>query len=80
LLVTLEQTPDVDLEETVLKKVILDKLVVGLYAHALDIYLLEAIEVETEAEWWADIEHSPPSVMLYLLQSKSRVSLHLCVT
>ena len=61
-----------DVDEIVLKKLILDKLVVGVYAETLDTYLLEAIAVETEAEWWADIEHSNRlSVAYYLLQSES---------
>jgi nuclear-control-of-ATPase protein 2 len=64
-----------DPEESALEGALLDKLVIAIYAEALDIYLAEAIQVESEAEWWADIERSRLSVAYYLLQSKSDLGL-----
>jgi hypothetical protein len=69
LLVLSEQSAGVDPDQSVLKKVVIDKLVVSLYAEALDTYLAEASNVEAEAEWWADIERSRQNVAWYLLQS-----------
>lgn len=60
-----------DNEEEALKNAIIGKLLVGLYADALDTYLTQATQVEAEAEWWADIEQSQLSVAWYLLQSMS---------
>lgn len=57
-------------EEEALKNAVIGKLLVTLYADALDTYLSQATQVEAEAEWWADIERSRLSVALYLLQSK----------
>lgn len=59
-----------DSEEDALKRAIIEKIVVGLYAEALDTYLAEASEAEAEAEWWADIERSRRNVAYYLIQSK----------
>jgi nuclear-control-of-ATPase protein 2 len=61
----------VDAEEELLKRAVIGKLVVGLYAEALDTYLSQASEVESESEWWADIERSRQNVAWYLLQSTS---------
>lgn len=61
----------VDAEEELLKRAVIGKLVVGLYAEALDTYLNQASEVESESEWWADIERSRQNVAWYLLQSTS---------
>ncbi|TFY83106.1 hypothetical protein EWM64_g910 [Hericium alpestre] len=58
-----------DEEEKSLKIAIAGRLVVGLYAEALDTFLKEASEAESEAEWWADIERSSLSVAYYLLQT-----------
>ena len=57
-----------DGEEEALKRAIVGKIVVGLYAETLDMYLAEANEVEAEAEWWADVERSRSSVVYYLIQ------------
>ena len=57
-----------DSEEDALKRAIVGKIVVGLYAETLDTYLAEASEVEAEAEWWADVERSRSNVVYYLLQ------------
>ena len=57
-----------DSEEDALKRAIVGKIVVGLYAQTLDTYLSEASEVEAEAEWWADVERSRSNVVYYLLQ------------
>jgi nuclear-control-of-ATPase protein 2 len=64
-----EETTDSQ-EQVVLENIILDRLVTGIYAHTLDVYLSEAIEAETEAEWWANIERSERNVLLYLIQSE----------
>lgn len=58
-----------DPEEEALKHAIVTKLVVAVYAEALDTYLTQATEVEAEAEWWADIERSRLNVTWYLLQT-----------
>lgn len=58
-----------DPEETILRTLIVRKLVVGLYTDALQLYLSEAVDAETEAEWWADIERSRWSIAYYLIQS-----------
>ena len=76
LLVSLERdgkpvAKNTDQEETLLKKKVLDRLAVGIYAEALDIILAEAIRVEIEAEWWANVESSRRNVAFYLLQSGS---------
>ncbi|KAF9013543.1 ATP synthase regulation protein NCA2-domain-containing protein [Cyathus striatus] len=56
-------------EEEVLKHAIISKLVVSIYAESLDLYLNQAIQVEADAEWWADVERSRLNVAWYLLQS-----------
>ncbi|TFK40521.1 ATP synthase regulation protein NCA2-domain-containing protein [Crucibulum laeve] len=60
---------ETDPEEEALKQTVIGKLVIGLYAQALDTYLTQATEVEAEAEWWADIERSRLNVAWYLLQT-----------
>ena len=57
-----------DREEYALKRAVIGKIAVSLYAEALDFYLAEAGEVEAEAEWWADIERSRRNVVYYLIQ------------
>lgn len=57
-------------EEYALKRAVIDEIVIGLYAEALDTYLTEASEVEAEAEWWADVERSRRNVAYYFLQSE----------
>ncbi|KAA1469896.1 NCA2-domain-containing protein [Dentipellis sp. KUC8613] len=56
-------------EEKTLKNAIAGRLIAGLYAEALDVFLKEASEAEIEADWWADIERSPWKVTYFLLQS-----------
>ncbi|KZT11917.1 NCA2-domain-containing protein [Laetiporus sulphureus 93-53] len=58
-----------DEEEIVLRRVVLGKVAVELYGRALSITLEEAMHVEDELEWWADVERSSSSVGLYLLQT-----------
>ena len=48
------------------KNVLTAKILIGLYAQALDITLKEACEADAEAEWWADIERSKRAVVWYL--------------
>src|SRR5688572_9590579 len=45
-------------EDQSLQTAVHRKIVVALYAEALSLFLSEAMEAETEAEWWADIERS----------------------
>jgi nuclear-control-of-ATPase protein 2 len=59
-------------EEYALKRAVIGKIVVGLYAEALDTYLAEAGEVEAEAEWWTDIERSRQNVTYYFIQCECR--------
>ena len=58
-----------DLEEDALRQAIVSRLVVGLYAHGLDLCISHATDAETEAEWWADTMRSRRNVAWYLLQS-----------
>ena len=62
---------DQEEEETLLKKKVLDRLAVGIYAETMDILLSEAIQIEIEAEWWANVESSRWNVAFYFLQSES---------
>jgi hypothetical protein len=63
-------TAQADKEEYALRRAVLGKIVIGLYAEALDTYLTEANEAETEAEWWADVERSRRNVAYYFVQSE----------
>ena len=67
----------VNSEEQALYDAMLGRLVAAVYTEALDILLAEAIEAESESEWWADLGRSRLSVAHYLLQSilSSNVSL-----
>ncbi|KAF5360952.1 hypothetical protein D9756_004674 [Leucocoprinus leucothites] len=58
-----------DPEEEALRSAVVAKVAVGLYAQALKAYLDQATEVETEAEWWGEIERSRLNVAWYLLQT-----------
>jgi nuclear-control-of-ATPase protein 2 len=60
-----------DREEYALRRAVLGKIVIGLYAEALDTYLTEASEAEAEAEWWADVERSRRNVAYYFVQSEN---------
>jgi len=59
-----------DKEEYALRRAVLGKIVIGLYAEALDTYLTEASQAEAEAEWWADVERSRRNVAYYFVQSE----------
>ncbi|KII90958.1 hypothetical protein PLICRDRAFT_174308 [Plicaturopsis crispa FD-325 SS-3] len=63
------RTSALDSEDEELRRTVLGKLVIGLYAEALDTYLAEASEADAEAEWWADVERSRQNVAWYLLQT-----------
>ncbi|OCH92846.1 NCA2-domain-containing protein [Obba rivulosa] len=58
-----------DDEEQALRRAVLGKVAVSLYAEALDTFLREASQAETEREWWNDIERSRTNVLYYLLQT-----------
>ncbi|KAI0315793.1 NCA2-domain-containing protein [Amylostereum chailletii] len=62
-------TQTFDAEEESLFNAVTGKLLVGVYAQALDVYLNQASDVETEAEWWAEIERSQLKSAYYLLQT-----------
>ena len=59
-----------DKEEEALKNAVTFRLLVNLYAHALDSHLSQAMQAEAEADWWKDIERSRASAFYYLVQSK----------
>jgi nuclear-control-of-ATPase protein 2 len=59
----------VNRQEQALSDAALGRLVATVYTEALDILLAEAIEAETEADWWADLGRSRLSVAHYLIQS-----------
>ena len=61
----------IDGEEQALKDAVLSRLVAAVYAEALDTLLSEAIAVEVEAQWWADLERSRLRVAYHLVQSAS---------
>jgi nuclear control of ATPase protein 2 len=61
----------IDGEEQALKDAVLSRLVVVVYAEALNTLLSEAITAEVEAQWWADLERSRLRVAYYLVQSAS---------
>ena len=61
----------IDGEEQALKDAVLSRVVAAVYAEALDTLLSEAIAVEVEAQWWADLERSRLRVAYYLVQSAS---------
>ena len=64
-------------EDEALRTVILVKLLIGLYVQTLELYLDEASDVETQLEWWADIERSRLRSAYYLLQSEFSRSSHI---
>ena len=59
------QIPEVD----ILRKAILSRLLVGFYAETLDVCLQDAIEADTESQWWGDVERSWRRLASYTLQS-----------
>ncbi|KAJ6520353.1 NCA2-domain-containing protein [Mycena sanguinolenta] len=68
----LVDTPE---QEKVLESAVVRQVAVGLYARSLDIYLNEAMEIELEAEWWANVERSGIGIAWFLLQTlPSRLS------
>lgn len=50
------------------------RIIVGIYAEALDQCLKEAIEFDSEAEWWDNVGRTSTSVSSYLLASECMVS------
>ena len=63
-------TPSGDPEEESLKQAVLGRVVLGVYADALNVYLDQATEAEREAEWWDNVERSRYELAWYLLQSR----------
>jgi nuclear-control-of-ATPase protein 2 len=68
-------TEDAPEQEKALKDAVVGQVAVGLYARSLDIYLNEAMDIEAEAEWWANVGRSSISVAWFLLQSTRSFSL-----
>lgn len=60
-----------DKEEESLKQAVLARVMVGVYAEALNTFLAEATQAESEAEWWDNVERSHSNLAWYLLQSES---------
>lgn len=60
-------TDDADAQE--IYQAIVTKVVIAVYADALEGLLSQASIVEAEAEWWAEIERSRSRSALFLLQS-----------
>jgi nuclear-control-of-ATPase protein 2 len=61
--------PSGDPEEESLKQAVLGRVILGVYADALNAYLDQATEAEREAEWWDNVERSRYELAWYLLQS-----------
>lgn len=59
-------------DQKLLEKAIVAKLTVALYADALELQIKQALDMEAEAQWWADIERSKTNVAWYLLQTLPR--------
>ncbi|KAI6114223.1 NCA2-domain-containing protein [Pisolithus sp. B1] len=51
-----------------MRAVLLKKVMLGLYAKALDLFLDEASTAQEDSEWWSEVEQSNLSAALYLLQ------------
>ncbi|TDL23302.1 NCA2-domain-containing protein [Rickenella mellea] len=58
-----------DDEAEILGKALQGRLLVALYAEALDMLLQEARDADAEAEWWSDLARSWQSVAWYLVQT-----------
>ncbi|KAL1950062.1 hypothetical protein VTO73DRAFT_5184 [Trametes versicolor] len=58
-----------DGEEQTLRRAILARVALGLYAQALTAYLDEAGEAEAELEWWSELGRSRRYTAYYLLQT-----------
>lgn len=56
-------------ENSTLRAAVETRVVVGVYAEALDQWLQEAIELDSEAEWWDNVGRTSSSVLSYLLAS-----------
>ena len=57
-------------EELAVRAALERRIIVGLYAEALDQFLREAREADSEAEWWDSTTRSSLSVASYLLASE----------
>ena len=73
-------TRTADEEEVTLRRAILGKLIIGLYSQALNTFLQEATNAETELEWWSDVGRSRWNVGYYLLQSTFCLSSIHCIS
>jgi len=58
-----------DAEEEAMKAEILKRLTLSLYTDALEISMLQAIQVESDVEWWRNIEESTTALVFYSIQS-----------
>lgn len=57
-------------ESSAIHSTLQGRIVVGLYAEALDQWLKEASDADTEAEWWDGVARSSRSISLYFIASK----------
>ena len=60
-----QTTPDATREEELTSQIL-----VSLYSQYLRSTLSQALEAETEAQWWSDVERTRWRVLWYLIQSK----------
>ncbi|KAI4524433.1 NCA2-domain-containing protein [Schizophyllum commune Loenen D] len=58
-----------DEEEQAIRKAVVHRIVVELYAETMEAHLAQASQAEEDAEWWADAARSSTSIALYLLQT-----------
>ena len=66
--------PSQDTEQEALEAAIIAKVVTKFYITALEQFLDEARQADSELEWWQDIERSRLSSAYYLLQSELYMS------
>lgn len=58
-----------DDEDQAIRKAVVHRLVVELYAETMEAHLAQASQAEEDSEWWADVARSKSGVSLYLLQT-----------
>lgn len=60
------------------RNAIASKMAISLYSEALETCLQQAIELDTESNWWRDVESSSRSTAMYLLQSEPSFQASIC--
>ncbi|KAH8114777.1 NCA2-domain-containing protein [Phellopilus nigrolimitatus] len=66
-LVSASAPEESEAEDLAIETILESRLVVGLYAETLDLWLKEASDADSEAEWWSGTARSWQSVASYLL-------------